>query len=399
MKGEVKKCKILDASIETIQGILKKKTTPQVLGTYEYGSLRLTLFGYKDGRAGSENKHELPPPLDDVLLFGDVVLIASKVNQDWKHPVNFSPEQYEKFYNKQFGGFDDVGSEDSDTEEDELEIEAEAEVEAEPEAEEEEEEEEEEEDDEDEEEGIVGDEDEEVEGEEAVVVKKKPSSKKKSTKANLIVQSNTGRAKQQDLLQKNLYEPLPSAKPGFKRKVSDAAEDSKEYNIRGKMMTVLSEKFNKLFKPAQLIEIEQVALYHALVEADKKYIFRHFENPLFVVLYNNAGRSLVANLLQKSYIGNTELYSKVKGGQISIENLRTMNVIDFAPQIYDELREKQLLREENQLEGNKALATDRYTCSRCHKRQCTYYELQKRSADEPMTIFITCVNCNKRWKN
>jgi transcription elongation factor S-II len=29
---------------------------------------------------------------------------------------------------------------------------------------------------------------------------------------------------------------------------------------------------------------------------------------------------------------------------------------------------------------------------------CTYYQLQTRSADEPMTTFVTCVNCDNRWK-
>ena len=32
------------------------------------------------------------------------------------------------------------------------------------------------------------------------------------------------------------------------------------------------------------------------------------------------------------------------------------------------------------------------------KKKCTYYQLQTRSADEPMTTFITCLNCNNKWK-
>ena len=394
-KGEVKKCKVLDATkkeltIDTIKSLLKKKTEPELLGIYPNGNMILTMFGYKEGRAGTENKHELPPPLDETLVFGDILVIGSKTNTDWQTPITITLEQYEKFYNKQFGGLDEIGSEDSDTDEEAEEEVVEEEV-VEEEVVEEEEEEESEEESEDEEEGSQ---DEEVVEDEPK--KKKPASKKKAVKANLTVQSNTGRAKQQELLQKKYLEPIEQAHPNFKRKIVE--DDSIEYKTRAAFMTILSTKFNKIFKAPVLIELEQTALYQALVEADKKYIFRHFENPLFVVLYETSARSLLANLLPTSYLGKTELYQKVKSGQLSTEHLKTMGVMEYAPVLYSELREKQLLREQNQLEGNKALATDRFTCSRCKKRECTYYELQTRSADEPMTIFITCLNCSKRWK-
>lgn len=42
--------------------------------------------------------------------------------------------------------------------------------------------------------------------------------------------------------------------------------------------------------------------------------------------------------------------------------------------------------------------TDQFKCSKCKQRRCKCYQLQTRSADEPMTTFVTCVNCNNRWK-
>ena len=41
--------------------------------------------------------------------------------------------------------------------------------------------------------------------------------------------------------------------------------------------------------------------------------------------------------------------------------------------------------------------TSIFLCSRCKKRRCTYYELQTRSGDEPMTQFVSCLNCGKKW--
>ena len=56
-------------------------------------------------------------------------------------------------------------------------------------------------------------------------------------------------------------------------------------------------------------------------------------------------------------------------------------------------------RREKALYMNKNVAkTSQFKCHRCKKNKTTYYELQTRSADEPMTTFITCLNCGKRWR-
>ena len=39
-----------------------------------------------------------------------------------------------------------------------------------------------------------------------------------------------------------------------------------------------------------------------------------------------------------------------------------------------------------------------FLCYKCKSRKTTYYSLQTRSSDEPMTNFITCMNCNNKWK-
>ena len=40
-----------------------------------------------------------------------------------------------------------------------------------------------------------------------------------------------------------------------------------------------------------------------------------------------------------------------------------------------------------------------FRCGKCKSYKTTYYEMQTRSADEPMTVFITCHACNNRWKS
>mmetsp|Transcript_59430 Transcript_59430/g.66513 ORF Transcript_59430/g.66513 Transcript_59430/m.66513 type:complete len:349 (+) Transcript_59430:220-1266(+) len=39
-----------------------------------------------------------------------------------------------------------------------------------------------------------------------------------------------------------------------------------------------------------------------------------------------------------------------------------------------------------------------FTCGRCKSPKTTSTQKQTRSADEPMTVFVLCLNCNNRWK-
>ena len=83
---------------------------------------------------------------------------------------------------------------------------------------------------------------------------------------------------------------------------------------------------------------------------------------------------------------------------MQLEEIPYLSFSDLYPEIWKDLSMRQFEREKRQLEGNKAMATDQFHCKGCGKRECTYYELQTRSADEPMTIFIQCINCGKHWR-
>jgi len=52
----------------------------------------------------------------------------------------------------------------------------------------------------------------------------------------------------------------------------------------------------------------------------------------------------------------------------------------------------------NESTRDQQCTTDKFRCSNCKKNRCTYYQLQTRSADEPMTTFVHCVECDHRWR-
>jgi hypothetical protein len=60
-----------------------------------------------DGRAGQENKYELPPPIDEILIFGNIALVA---RIDKQTACDLSIVSWNKIYEKLFGGFEDLAA-------------------------------------------------------------------------------------------------------------------------------------------------------------------------------------------------------------------------------------------------------------------------------------------------
>jgi transcription elongation factor S-II len=108
-------------------------------------------------------------------------------------------------------------------------------------------------------------------------------------------------------------------------------------------------------------------------------------------------RSIMFNIKDTQ---NPDFRRKVLLGHVKPED-----VVDMSPEEMAS-NERQMqngkIKEKAMFECERAAApkasTDQFKCGRCGKRQCTYYQLQTRSADEPMTTFVTCVNCNNHWK-
>jgi hypothetical protein len=115
--GESRQSRVTSTEVtEATVTKLCRKTKPAVaVCTYEFGELTLTIWGWKEGKAGTENKHELPPPLEEGLLFGDAVVSAVATEDD--SAQSFTVAQWEEFYKDAFKGFHDTAEgSDSDDE-------------------------------------------------------------------------------------------------------------------------------------------------------------------------------------------------------------------------------------------------------------------------------------------
>ena len=147
-----------------------------------------------------------------------------------------------------------------------------------------------------------------------------------------------------------------------------------------------SSSFTKLSQ-----NIEKTVLNFAIAEAGRREVVRKWDNQQFVEIYVARLRSLWRNL------GDEDFAARITSKQISPAELARMTHQDMAPDKWAALIQTKKDRDENKYAAKTDGNTDDYKC-RCGSTKCHAYELQTRSADEPMTVFVQCLVCGKRWK-
>ncbi|XP_072535916.1 transcription elongation factor A protein 3 isoform X7 [Salminus brasiliensis] len=113
--------------------------------------------------------------------------------------------------------------------------------------------------------------------------------------------------------------------------------------------------------------------------------------------YKNRVRSRISNLKDPK---NPNLRKNVLGGAIELSRIATMTAEEMASDELKQLRNvltQEAIRE-HQMAKTGGTTTDLLQCGKCKKKNCTYNQVQTRSADEPMTTFVLCNECGNRWK-
>jgi hypothetical protein len=422
------------------------------------GGVYLHLFGYDAGKAGTENKHELPPPHDGLLLFGSAALVASRsaTSADAPPATPFTAEAYARFYSKQMGGFEDLdeSDEEDDEERDEEDEDGEAESsageeeeeEAAPEAEEEGAPEEaaeggeeggeegaeggEEEDAEDEgsdaeessgdeeEESEAGEEEEDEAGQEddeeagapkgkaarrALAEKRAAASAAPAPAALAPAASTSASAPAARKAPPRKRRAAPRAAPPGAAQAAppltlETSAPAEPARAAARALLSRIRLPPPLATPATVAALERGLLHAALLDAAKRRVPASWRSAGFVLIHALLLRRLVSNLDALGYVGNGRLAERLAEGDFVSEALASLSPTDMFPERWRELAEAQMKRENKALEGATEMATDMFRCGRCGKRKCTYAEAQTRSGDEPATIFVHCLNCGKRWK-
>jgi transcription elongation factor S-II len=121
-------------------------------------------------------------------------------------------------------------------------------------------------------------------------------------------------------------------------------------------------------------------------------------NDTFRHLYMNRAVTIMTNLNPDSYLKNINLIQRFMKGDVNEFDLCSYGPDKLFPERYNEIMStyksdisKEVVKQDENVEGL-------FKCGRCKTYKTTYYQMQTRSADEPMSTFVTCLNCGNKWK-
>jgi len=156
---------------------------------------------------------------------------------------------------------------------------------------------------------------------------------------------------------------------------------------------ILSENWSCLEYP----EIIEKSIYNYTIrEAREKKIERTWNNKLFVFLYKKNYSKVYSNVATNK--NAAFVMKKLKYGYWEPANIISMSHEELYPDMWEDFIIKNKKKMDLLSLDNKQQGSNMFKCGRCKKHNCTYFQLQTRSADEPMTTFVTCLECNNRWK-
>lgn len=165
--------------------------------------------------------------------------------------------------------------------------------------------------------------------------------------------------------------------------------------IRKKTVLMINKYINNLTKS----KIIEKSIYNYIIEiSKKKNINRYWSNITFKNLYLSKIRSLYVNINKDSYVKNEKFLKRILSDDIDIKTISYLEIYDIYPENWKYLIEFRTKQDKIKHELKPEAMTTLFKCRKCGSRSTSYYEVQTRAADEPMTQFITCLECNTRWK-
>ena len=172
--------------------------------------------------------------------------------------------------------------------------------------------------------------------------------------------------------------------------------------FRKRVKGILDKNDVKMDTTKMAINAERSLLNNAISTCRYYKTVAHFSQLFFSSTYRDGYQKLIGNLDKNS---NAPLVIQMlKEREIRIEQIIHLGYDVLDPENWDKLQKRAkkdyIVFKPPDL---KTMSDGFHKCFRCASQKkpsykTTFYEMQTRSADEPMTQFITCHSCGNRWK-
>ena len=137
----------------------------------------------------------------------------------------------------------------------------------------------------------------------------------------------------------------------------------------------------------------EIGIYNFTIqEAKHKKTIKKWDNCYFVQIYIDKLRTITYNLKTFKNIVNS-----INDKQYKAQEVPFMIHQELAPEKWSQLLEEKRKRDQS-IYNKEVVEEGDFKCKKCGSKKCKWYQMQTRSADEPMTTFVQCTECQTRWK-
>jgi len=192
-------------------------------------------------------------------------------------------------------------------------------------------------------------------------------------------------------------EPEENARPAPVLKI--VATKTKNVCVESPMRNLVVQNLTEITNKDIASELESHILHNVSNQCKNSGVDVDWANKVFSNTYRDKAISIYENIRKDGYVQNTHSWAeKLLNGEIEPKAFVDMAVEEMCPSRWKEALDK-IIETEIKLYSKNLSAAIYLYCSRCKKKsKCDYYQMQTRSADEPMTTFVTCLECDREWK-
>ena len=168
-------------------------------------------------------------------------------------------------------------------------------------------------------------------------------------------------------------------------KVSNNAPNELD-ELRNSVISYLEGKLkNKKLSPGL-----EKSLYDYTMSNTSLDEIKMFKYQIFKQRYNYSLCFIVLNI--------SEFETKINNEEITISDIFNKTPIELFPEKWEESFKRKKEEEKFLYETNLVSNSKTAMCFKCKEKNVYVKTKQTRSADEPETIFYTCLTCHNKWK-